>query len=291
VSAASPAAPPPALRSAAAAIVSGSGLAVVPDGVEVVDEIAYERLGWPVTAVGGHPNRLRVGRWAGDGPLVLLCCGRPHAYEGWQTRELRRPVDDLAAWGVRHLVSTNACGALARDLDPGAAVVVDEIVDLQAAPYDAIPRLGGTDGAFATAAVSALEPFLPVRRGRYAAVAGPTYETPTQAAWLSRLADVVGMSTAPEAAAAGDHRLEYCALSLVVNRSAAPVGHDEVLAAGARLERALRPALAALLHACWPTEFGAVPSGGGAGAGRGGDRERPPAGRADDAVPQAGDGG
>jgi purine-nucleoside phosphorylase len=256
---------PAAARGAALAIISGSGLSVVPDGVEIVDELSYERLGWPVTGVTGHPSRLLIGRWPvpgaatpGERPTVLLACGRPHRYEGWSSTDLRRPVDDLAAWGVRRLVLTNAAGGLGGEVAPGGAVVVDEVIDLQQAPRQdsEAPRLAATAPALAEAACAALAPFLPARRGRYVSVAGPHYETPAEAAWLSAVADAVGMSTVHEVRAAIDHDLELCAISLIVNRSGASVGHTEVLAVGARLAAGLGAGLTALLLSCWPRVFG-----------------------------------
>jgi purine-nucleoside phosphorylase len=256
---------PAAARGAALAIISGSGLSVIPDGVEIVDELSYERLGWPVTGVTGHPSRLLIGRWPvpgaatpGERPTVLLACGRPHRYEGWSSTDLRRPVDDLAAWGVRRLVLTNAAGGLGGEVAPGGAVVVDEVIDLQQAPRQdsEAPRLAATAPALAEAACAALAPFLPARRGRYVSVAGPHYETPAEAAWLSAVADAVGMSTVHEVRAAIDHDLELCVVSLIVNRSGASVGHTEVLAAGARLATGLGAGLTALLLSCWPRVFG-----------------------------------
>jgi purine-nucleoside phosphorylase len=249
---------------AAVAIVSGSGLSVVPDGVEIVAEIVYERLGWPVTEVPGHPSRLLAGRWTKPGaaassepPIVLLACGRSHRYEGWSPAALRRPIDDLAAWGVRRLVLTNASGGLVREAPPGTALVVDELTDLQVAPgHDADPpRLPATSPEIADAACAGLRRFLPTRRGRYVSVAGPQYETHAEADWLATAADAVGMSTVDEVRAANALDLELCVVSLVVNRSGASVGHADVLTAGARLAGGLRPGLSALLEACWPAVF------------------------------------
>ena len=73
------------------AVVFGSGLAVVPDGAEVLKEIDYAALGWPATSVAGHANRLRSSRGRRDGHIarrVLLACGRPHLYEGWSAADL-----------------------------------------------------------------------------------------------------------------------------------------------------------------------------------------------------------
>ena len=65
--------PPPAEL----AVVFGSGLALVPEGAEVLDEIDYRDLGWPATSVAGHPNRLLLARWAPDWARARGgCCWR-----------------------------------------------------------------------------------------------------------------------------------------------------------------------------------------------------------------------
>ena len=233
------------------AVVFGSGLAVVPDGAEVVDEIDYARLGWPATSVAGHPNRLLVARWSPGGRAelrVLLACGRPHPYEGWSPAELTRPVDDLASAGVRALIVTNAVGALDPSLPLGAVVVVSEVVDLQHEPFDDAPVLPVVDRDAGLRLAAALAP-LAAAVGRYVAVAGPHYETPSEAAWLRGHGEVVGMSTAPEVRAADGRGVPVCVVSLVANLSGASLDHAEVLAVGARLGDSLAAALGPLAAA------------------------------------------
>jgi purine nucleoside phosphorylase len=243
---------------ASVAVVSGSGLVAVPHGYQVIDELSYEELGWPATDVAGHPNRLLVAR-SPDGEGAFLACGRPHAYEGWSAGELERPLDDLASWGVRAAVLTYAAGGLTSPAVPGCLVVVDGIVDLQSAPDAADPPLlTATAPRLADRAVAALAPYLPALRGRYAAVWGPQYETPAEAAWLAGLADVVGMSGASEARAARRLRLAAVMVAAVVNRSSGAMDHDEVLSAGARLQSGLQGALAALM----PVIVGSTPAAG-----------------------------
>ena len=234
------------------AVVFGSGLALIPEGAEVLDEIAYATLDWPATSVEGHANRLLLVSWAPDGRRarrVLLACGRPHLYEGWSTAELERPVRDLADAGVPALLLTNAAGSLERSLEPGEGVLVTDVVDLQGAPGDEPPVLTVMAPTEAVRLAAALQPHLKARPGRYVAVAGPQYETPAEAAWLRAYGDVVGMSTAAEVRAAAGRGLRTCVLSLVGNPSGAAVDHAGVLAAGAALAGALRPALAALAAA------------------------------------------
>lgn len=252
------------------AIVFGSGLAVVPDGAQVIEEIGYADLSWPATTVAGHANRLLLARWAPDGRTelrVLLACGRPHPYEGWSDAELARPVDDLADSGVRALLLTNAAGALDATLAPGTAVVVTQVVDLRTAPVDEPPVLAVTGEAGARRLAAALAPHLTARPGRYAAVPGPHYETPAEAAWLRGFGDVVGMSTAAEVRAASRRGLPVCVLSLVANAAGAALDHAGVLAGGAllaaRLGRGLGPLVTAFLAELARPANGSRPTEGG----------------------------
>jgi purine-nucleoside phosphorylase len=240
---------------AAAAVIFGSGLAALPEDAVVEADIPYGLLGWPVSQVPGHANRLVVCHPGPGAPRVLLLLGRPHAYEGWSRKELRVPMDALAAWGVRRVLLTNACGALAPEVAAGTAVVVDEIVDLTAAPRDGVPRLAATRADRAARCVAALKPYLPVRGGRYVAVPGPHFETPAEVGWLSRLGDVIGMSAAPEVRAGLTNGQSLCVLALAVNRVGVSVGHDQVLTAAGGLSSTLAAALPAILTAAWPRAF------------------------------------
>ncbi len=225
-----------------AAVISGSGLAVVPGDLVVTDDIGYAELGWQVGAVAGHQGRLLV---AGD---VLLACGRAHSYEGFDEHQLEVPVRALAAAGVRRLVLTCACGSLRDDLGAGDGVVAHTVVDLRGASPGAVPPVTPvcTAGA-AEETAAALGQDAAARSGVYVAVTGPQYETPAEAAWLAGMGDVVGMSAAPEVRAATDEGVAVRLLAVVANRAGASVGHEEVLAVAERVRRKLRRALARLL--------------------------------------------
>ncbi len=88
--------------------------------------------------------------------------------------------------------------------------------------------------------------------GTYVSVCGPQFETPAEAAWLSRLGDVVGMSAAPEARAAAASGVECGLVALVANVAAAVDSHEDVLAAGGRLAGLLAAGLSAAVLARWP---------------------------------------
>ena len=273
-----------------AAVVFGSGLAALPEGAVVEAEIGYRELGWPCTAVPGHANLLRLvsvplapvdaggvdAREPADKPAAVtgaglrlaLACGRPHRYEGWIEAELRRPVTDLVAAGVRRLVLTNSCGALSAAVRPGDVVSCTEVVDLQTAPGRGEPERLAVCGAAEARALAAAVAAAPgaeararaapaicasrVHSGAYVAVPGPQFETPAEAAWLAGYGDVVGMSAAPEVRAARAAGASCCLLGLVANRAAAADSHEAVLAAGAALAGALAGALAAAVAARWP---------------------------------------
>jgi purine-nucleoside phosphorylase len=92
-----------------------------------------------------------------------------------------------------------------------------------------------------------------VTHGVYAAVGGPTYETPAEAAALRRMgADAVGMSTVPEAVLANAAGLEVAALSCITNKAAnahaEPLAHEEVIAETARAAPRLRSLLLEILR-------------------------------------------
>jgi purine nucleoside phosphorylase len=229
------------LPSASAAVVFGSGLAAVPDGLDVTVELPYAELGWPTGGVPGHEGRLLA---AGE---TLLAFGRGHSYEGFTEAELERPVRDLAAVGVRRLVLLCACGALAPGLEAGHVLAVHTVVDLRFPVEHTPPGLAVCSPAAAESAVTCLAPDLTARAGTYVAVAGPQYETPAEAAWLAGLGDAAGMSAAPEVRAAAAEGVDVRLLAVVTNRAGAALGHDEVLAAGERVRRSLGHALTRLL--------------------------------------------
>jgi purine-nucleoside phosphorylase len=238
-----------------AGIIFGSGLAVVPAGAKVVERLGYADLGWPASAVPGHENALLLATMGGR--RLLLACGRPHLYEGYSRAELSAAVVSLAAWGVRRVILTNAAGGLAAAAAPGTAIVVHEVVDLQQAPAFAPEILPVCGVRRAGVVCAALAAHLPARTGRYVAVPGPQYETPSEAAWLATFGDAVGMSTAPEVRAAGALGLEMVVLALVVNRAAAVADHEQVLSGHSMFAQGLIRGLPAVLAAAWPRTFAA----------------------------------
>ncbi|MFM9058942.1 MAG: purine-nucleoside phosphorylase [Planctomycetaceae bacterium] len=181
----------------------------------------------------GHAGRI-VGGTVGGVPVAMLQ-GRVHGYEGFPAETLTRGVELLAALGVRKLLLTNAAGGLRPDMISGEIVVVTDHIDcfrrrwdagLAPADADAGPRptrsAGHGDPYDPVLADVALEAAwrsgAVVRKGVYALLSGPSYETRAEYRMLRRLgADVVGMSTVPEVAAAARLGIPVAVCSIVTN--------------------------------------------------------------------------
>jgi purine-nucleoside phosphorylase len=229
-----------------AALVLGSGLGPVADRLRAGYSVPFAEVpGLPAAGVVGHRGRLSLGDWAGR--RVLVFEGRVHFYEGHPWRAVTAPVRAAALLGARVLLLTNAAGGIRDDLVPGSLMAIHDHVEWTRpycwrrpdppppSPYS--PRLLGVLDEAAAAAGADL------RRGVYAMVTGPCYETPAEIRALRACgADAVGMSTAREAQAGCDEGMECAAVSCITNRaaglSAGPLSHEEVLTtAAARGER------------------------------------------------------
>lgn len=212
-----------------AAVVLGSGLAAAADALVTTATISYADIpGLPAPTVAGHHGRLAVGHWGGI-PLAV-CFGRVHLYEGHPLPVVTRLVRVLADLGVANLLLTNAAGGIRPDLDPGTLMPIREHVTWLG------PAVGGECGApYSKELTEQLCEFDGPRLtpGVYAALTGPSYETPAEIRALRAIGvDAVGMSTAVEAGAAVDLGLTVAAVSCVTNRAAglsdAPLSHAHV---------------------------------------------------------------
>jgi purine-nucleoside phosphorylase len=216
------------------AVVLGSGLGQADLGPETA-RVPYARIpGFFRTRVPGHPGALSmVGRTA-----VLR--GRVHYYEGRSLKEVVEPVRTLARLGVRTLILTNAAGGIGAGLKPGDLMgIVDHLNLMGANPLRGAPAFADLTRVYDRDLLRRAEAVAKglgfrLKKGVYAAMPGPSYETPAEVRMLKRLgADAVGMSTVPEAIAAAHAGMKVLAISLITNRAAGagkPVSHDEVLA-------------------------------------------------------------
>lgn len=223
------------------AVVLGSGLGDLDLGRVDVD-LPYARIpGFPRVRVAGHPGRLSL-----VGPAAILR-GRVHYYEGHDLDEVVRPVRALAALGVKTVILTNAAGGLNPRLRPGDLMAITDHINLMGAnPLRGGPSFVDMTGVYDVPKLRGL------KRGVYAAVPGPSYETPAEVRMLRRLgADAVGMSTVPEAIAARQAGLRVIGLSLITNVAAGagkPVSHAEVLETARRARSRMASVLSSILQ-------------------------------------------
>ncbi len=227
----------------------GSGLGAIAERIAEPVTVAYDDLpGFPRPSVQGHAGRLVLGRLGGV-PVACLS-GRAHLYEGVGPRPLNTLVRTLKAIGCRAILLTNASGSLRPELGPGSLVLIEDHINLQGTnplvgPNDEAvgPRFVDLTEVYAARLRSAIGSAAAARgialgRGVYLAVLGPSFETPAEIrAYRALGADLVGMSTVPEAISARHAGLEVAAISVVTNLAAGlagePLTHADTLSQSA----------------------------------------------------------
>ena len=250
------------------ALVLGSGLGAFADGLASATRIPYQKIpGFPRSTVIGHSGSLVIGN-SGEVPVAAMQ-GRVHLYEGYSSREVVFPMRVLGRLGIRAAILTNAAGAINLDYSQGALVVIRDHVNLQGKN----PLIGPNDERFGPRfpdmSDAYFKPYreialreakrlgLGVHEGIYAALSGPSFETPAEIRYLKTIgADLVGMSTVPEVIAARHMGIRVLGISCATNMAAGilnqQITHAEVLETGERVKsqfvallRAVIPHLAA----------------------------------------------
>jgi len=222
------------------ALVMGSGWepAAARIGETIAEFPVTELPGFAPPAVPGHAGKVRAVR-TGGGRTALIFLGRTHLYEGRGVEPVVHGVRTATAAGARVVVLTNAAGGLRPETQRvGTPVLISDHINLTGANPVTGPRFVDLTEVYSArlrGLVREVEPGL--TEGVYAALRGPTYETPAEIRMLRTLgADLVGMSTVLEAIAAREAGAEVLGISLVTNLGAGltgePLDHEEVLAVG-----------------------------------------------------------
>jgi len=233
------------------AIVLGSGLGDFATSLTEAVSIPYADLpNWPLSAVAGHEGRLVVG--ASRGTRIAALAGRCHLYEGHDARTVTFAVRALGVLGVQTLILTNAAGGVNTGFTQGALMAIDDHINLTGHN----PLVGDNDARFGVRFPDMSEVYsrrlrrladqssgaagVSLAHGVYAALLGPSYETPAEIRYLRTIgADAVGMSTVPEAIAARHMGLEVLGLSCITNMAAGvlsqPLDHAEVMETARRV--------------------------------------------------------
>jgi purine-nucleoside phosphorylase len=245
------------------AVVLGSGLGAFADELADSTDVAYSDIpGWPPCTCIGHAGKLVFGKL--DDLDVVVMAGRSHLYEGYTPAQVTMGVRVLHQLGVQSIVITNAAGGINLAYSQGALVLISDHINLQGSN----PLIGLNDDSFGprfpdmTEAYStsyraiahdvAEELEIELADGVYAAVTGPSYETPAEIRFLRSIgADLVGMSTAPEVIVANHMGMRVLAISCVTNMAAGvlpqKIVHMEVLETGRRVQNTLVRFLKAVL--------------------------------------------
>lgn len=249
----------------AAAIVLGSGLGAVADRLGDPRELSYDSIVGMrgSTHVAGHGCRLVAGE--AGGVEVLAFQGRLHTYQGVSAHEAAYPARLAAALGAKVLIVTNAAGGVNSSLSPGDLMLISDHINLLGdnplrawpGPEGGVPFVPLGDAYSVSlrdrARSDAEAQGLALAEGVYAAVPGPSYETPAEVTALRAAgADAVGMSTVPEVIAARALSMEVLGISLITNLAGgSELSHEEVLAVGRAAEARLADLLSAILDALW----------------------------------------
>jgi purine-nucleoside phosphorylase len=235
----------------AVAVILGSGLGAFADELDDSTAIAYTEIpGFAKATVEGHAGKLVIGK-AGAVPIAAMQ-GRFHFYEGYSLDDVTFPIRVLKLLGVQTLILTNAAGSLNTEFTPGSLMVISDHINLMGAN----PLIGPNDDRFGPRfpdLTSTYDPDLQnlvieeakamdvdMRRGVYAALSGPSYETPAEIHMVRTLgADAVGMSTVPEAIVARHMEMRLIGISCITNLAAGvsnrPIDHSQVMEIGNRV--------------------------------------------------------
>jgi purine-nucleoside phosphorylase len=245
-------------------LVLGSGLGSFAEEVEQAVRIPYTTIPhFPRSTAIGHAGQMVVGYL--ERVPVIAMQGRVHLYEGYSVQQVAFPMRVLGRVGIRAVILTNAAGGINVSYKQGALVLISDHINLQGEN----PLIGPNEDRFGVRFPDMTHAYskayreiakkagkklgMELSEGVYAALAGPSYETPAEIRYLRAIgADLVGMSTVPEVIAARHIGIDVLAISCVTNMAAGildqPLSSEEVFETAERV----RGAFVALLRAVIP---------------------------------------
>jgi purine-nucleoside phosphorylase len=244
-------------------LVLGSGLGGFADSLTGATRIPFAEIpAFPRSTAIGHAGQMVIGH-ASAVPVAVMQ-GRVHLYEGYSAQQVAFPMRVFGRMGIRSVILTNAAGGINLNYQQGALVLIRDHINLQGAN----PLTGPNDDRFgvrfpdmtqaydrsyrAMAREEAAKQGMTLHEGVYAALLGPSYETPAEINYLRTIgADLVGMSTAFEVIAARHIGIKVLAISCVTNMAAGivdrPLSHQEVMETGERVRSSFEALLGAVL--------------------------------------------
>jgi len=247
------------------ALVLGSGLGPFADRLESAVTIPYADIPeFPRSTVAGHAGRLVIGD--AGGVTCVAMQGRVHTYEGHPAARVAFPARVMIALGARTLIVTNASGGVRPSFEPGTLMLLADHLNLlgdnplRGENDERLgPRFPDMSHAYAPelrriARDAAARLGFELAEGVYAALPGPTYETPAEVRMLATLgADAVGMSTVPETIVANHMGARVLGISCITNKaaglSATPLSHEEVTTTATAIRTRFEQLLTAVITA------------------------------------------
>ena len=224
------------------AIVLGSGWidAISALGTPKFECNAEELTGFLPPSVEGHSGKVRSYEMSENGKSirVLVFLGRSHLYEGKGMEPVVHGVRTAVKSGCKVVVLTNACGGINKGYKVGQPVLIRDHISLTAqSPITNAQFVDLTDLYSKRIRSIVKSEDSSLQEGVYVHWRGPAYETPAEIIMMRNMgADLVGMSTVPEAIAAHALGAEVLGISLVTNAAAGVTGeklsHEEVITAG-----------------------------------------------------------
>ncbi len=250
-------------REIEAGIILGSGLGNLATKINSELEIPYSEIpNFPVSTVKGHKGQLVFGQLAGKSVVAMQ--GRFHFYEGYNMQELSFPVRVLNGLGIKLLILSNAAGGMNPDFQVGDIMLIRDHINL----FPTNPLMGKNDDRVGPRFPDMSEPYnlnylkiaeevarnlkIDVKKGVYAGLSGPCFETPAEYNYLRIIgADAVGMSTVPEVIVARHSGLSVFAASVITDLGVTGVvesiSHEDVLKAAKNAEPKLTAIIEGLL--------------------------------------------
>ena len=226
------------------ALVLGSGLGALADELDARVEYDYSEIPhFPTSSVEGHAGKLVFGKLAGKHVVVMQ--GRVHWYEGWEPWQVTFGVRVFGHLGIQRILITNSAGGINRHFQAGDLMLIEDHLNYMGFN----PLIGDNDDRFGprfpdmseayhpemreTILAAARSLNLPLKAGVYAAMSGPSYETPAEIRMLGVVGgDAVGMSTVPEVIVANHMGMKVGGISCISNLAAGiakhKLSHDEV---------------------------------------------------------------
>jgi purine-nucleoside phosphorylase len=233
-------------------IILGTGLGGLVNEISTEVCIPYQNIpNFPVSTVEGHKGQLIIGTLAGK--EVVAMEGRFHFYEGYSMADLAFPIRTLKLLGVDLLLISNASGGLNPDFEIGDCMFITDHINLMGTNpligkniSELGPRFPDMKEVYdheliAKASAIAEKSGIRYQKGVYAAVTGPTFETPAEYQYIRFCgADAVGMSTVPEAIVARHCGMRIFAISVITDLGVpgkiVEITHQEVIEAAAKSE-------------------------------------------------------